>query len=221
MVARYGGRERWAQEMGVTCVQPRLRAPAWDEDRIRRELRVFLTGRDTWPTAEAFRLAGRAPLWGAIMRAGGSDRWAFEFGLRRQNRRAGSRRTWTEARIENELRRFLAGSDRWPKASVFAASGKASLFTAAYRYGGIDYWAARLGLPRPPPRRRPAIHWTEDRIRAELKQFCADRRTWPRQADFAAAQRLTLYWAASRAGGMRRWEADLGFITAHPQRSAA
>jgi hypothetical protein len=114
----------------------------------------------------------------------------------------------------------VSGFEVWPAASVFAAAGKAPLFTAAYRYGGLDHWASRLGLSRPCGRRRSAPYWTEERIRVELADFCRDRRTWPRQAEFASAGRLPLYWAASRAGGMGRWEAELGF-GAHRERRAA
>jgi len=217
----------WFRAVGAALDQatsPRLPGPVpgrlgagWDDDRIRAELRTLLAGRTQWPTAGQFRAAGRDALWRAIKRSGGSDRWCLEFGVRRQHRRAGSHRVWTAARIETELRRLLAGLDRWPPPRVFREAGKASLYTAAYHYGGIDYWAARIGLERR-SRRRPSPYWTEERIRDELLDFCHARSSWPTETDFAAAGRLPVYWAASRAGGMRRWKAELGFIaTARPE----
>ena len=191
----------------------------WTEERIRAELRSFLAARDDWPTAGEFRATGRDALWRAIKRGGGPDRWCLEFGVRRRHRRAGSRRVWTAARIETELRRFLAGADRWPPPRVFRDAGKASLYTAAYHYGGIAYWARRIGVQRR-SRRRSSPYWTEERIRDELLDFCRTRSIWPTEAVFAAAGRLPVYWAASRAGGMRRWKAELGFIPS-AQREAA
>jgi hypothetical protein len=54
-------------------------------------------------------------------------------------------------------------------------------------------------------------HWTDDRIRAELDAFCADRETWPSAADFKRAGRGDLYVAASRYGGITHWAELLGF----------
>jgi hypothetical protein len=195
------------------------RQARWDDDRIRTELRRLLADRSQWPTAGEFRASGHDALWRAIKRSGGPERWCLEFGVRRLHRRAGSRRVWTAARIEVELRRLLAGAERWPPPRVFTEAGKASLYTAAYHYGGIDYWARRIGLERR-SRRRPNPYWTEERIRDELLDFCGGRSSWPTEAVFAGAERLPLYWAASRAGGMRRWKAELGFI-ASPQPQAA
>src|ERR671930_690844 len=54
-------------------------------------------------------------------------------------------------------------------------------------------------------------HWTNDRIRAELEAFCADRSTWPSAAEFKNAGRGDLYVAASRYGGIAHWTEVLGF----------
>lgn len=54
-------------------------------------------------------------------------------------------------------------------------------------------------------------HWTNDRIRAELAAFCADREAWPSAAAFKAAGRGDLYVAASRYGGIAHWAEELGF----------
>ena len=53
--------------------------------------------------------------------------------------------------------------------------------------------------------------WTDDRIRAELSEFCSERATWPSAAEFRAAGRSDLYVAASRYGGIGFWAAELGF----------
>lgn len=63
---------------------------------------------------------------------------------------------------------------------------------------------------RRPGRRGPRARWTEDRIRTELSNFANELGRMPRRADFEAAGRTALYIAASKAGGLRRWAAELG-----------
>src|SRR5436853_53907 len=126
----------------------------WTERHVRRELEAFLAGRDEWPRAVDFADAGKSVLRRAVARYGGP------------RRRAGSRRAWTDARIEAQLRRFLAGRDVWPPVGEFNDAGLAPLFTAVYTYGGVERWAARMGVARRPVRNpgRPAPRWTHARI---------------------------------------------------------
>ena len=62
-------------------------------------------------------------------------------------RGAGGRpRKWTDERIHAELEAFCAEVGRWPRAVEFRDAGRGDLYLAASRYGGIDHWAAELGL---------------------------------------------------------------------------
>jgi hypothetical protein len=54
-------------------------------------------------------------------------------------------------------------------------------------------------------------HWTAERIRSALTEFCAGRESWPTAGEFKAAGRADLYVAASRYGGIRSWASELGF----------
>jgi DNA-binding transcriptional ArsR family regulator len=58
-------------------------------------------------------------------------------------------RHWTSERIRAELAEFCAGAREWPSAGAFKAAGRADLYVAASRYGGIGFWAVELGYPRP------------------------------------------------------------------------
>lgn len=62
-------------------------------------------------------------------------------------------------------------------------------------------------------------HWTNERIRAGLVDFCAGRKTWPSASEFKADGRSDLYVAASRYGGIGFWATELGF--AKPSRPTA
>jgi Fic family protein len=58
----------------------RGRPPTWTDERIARELRVFLANHDGWPSPKAFRAAGHSALYSAAARAGGIARWRRMFG---------------------------------------------------------------------------------------------------------------------------------------------
>jgi hypothetical protein len=223
VVAKYGGTRHWAAQLGVTYVERRGGLPPWTKERVRLELAPLLAGREHFPSATEVRQGAGNALWRAILRTGGPDRWAAEFGLPRANRRAGSQRSWTDERIERELRRFLANRDEWPSAGEFNDANLASLFTAIYTYGGVELWAARMNVSLRPPRNsgRPRRYWTAERIRTQLTSFCAERENWPRVQEFQTAGLIRLYWAASRHGGVAYWSRELGLSSERPHRRVA
>ena len=47
----------------------------------------------------------------------------------------------------------------------------------------------------------PTAPWTDERIRAELEEFCRGRTTWPNEREFLAAGKSKLYTAACHYGG--------------------
>lgn len=57
------------------------RRPMWTDERVERELRRFLAGRDAWPQRQDFLSADRGDLYSAASRAGGIRRWRRVFGL--------------------------------------------------------------------------------------------------------------------------------------------
>lgn len=60
-------------------------------------------------------------------------------------------------------------------------------------------------------RRGPRPTWNDERIRAGLETLARELGRMPRKPDFEAAGKTGLYVAASKAGGLRRWAAELGF----------
>ena len=210
-VTRAGGAERWAQELGLRFVRhPPGYTPVWTEERIRNDLQSYLTRRSIWPSREEFERDGLTALRNAVNRTGGADRWASEFGLPRQNRLSGVRRGWTTDLIEAELSELIGDSPMWPTRREFDRAGLAGLASAIYLREGPDYWARRFDVQRrrgdsPRPR-----YWTEERIRQELKHFCAGRTVWPTEREFLGAGLGRLYRAASRAGGIAYWADQLG-----------
>lgn len=116
-------------------------------------------------------------------------------------------RQWSAARLEKELRRFLAGRTEWPTYREFADSGRAQLFAQVLGYGGPYYWGHSLGV-RVPPR---CVPWNPQRVRAALGPFLKNRAFWPGEREFAEAGMTTVYCAAKQHGGIRFWAEEFGF----------
>jgi hypothetical protein len=213
-ITRRGGEQLWARRVGVGW---RKRKPGyatrWTERRVRAELEEFLAGREMWPSYREFEEAGRANLRAAVARLGGAERWAKEIGLRRKDRRSGSRLVWNEREVERAVRPLVQRLGRWPTRSEFREAGLSSALTAMYRGAGIASWRERLGAPasaipqRPVPERRI---WSEEVIERELRAFCAGRACWPTWHEFVGAGKRRLYSAASLHGGIDLWRERLG-----------
>ena len=213
-VTRSGGARLWARRLNLPYPERNPGyATRWTEERVRRDLAEFLRGRGQWPSRLEFEAAGRKPLRDAVRRLGGPEPWAAEFGLPLQNLKFGSRRAWTDGRIEAELRRLLDGRDTWPTRSEFERAGLSAVAAAVVHGRGTAYWARFFGM-KPPPRAgisRPRM-WTDERIRAELKRFCGGRTTWPTEREFLDAGESALYNAACHYRGARYWADDLGLV---------
>jgi hypothetical protein len=80
--------------------------------------------------------------------------------------------------------------------------------------GGRSTWYRLARTERPGQR-----HWTDERIRSALEEFCDGRDAWPSASEFKAAGHSDLYVAASRYGGISFWTSELGF--SRPARTAA
>lgn len=66
-------------------------------------------------------------------------------------RGGGRPRTWTEDKIERELRALAGDSDRFPSVQDFKDAGLIALHRAIDRYGGTTEWSRRLGITPPRP----------------------------------------------------------------------
>src|SRR4051794_2205362 len=60
----------------------------------------------------------------------------------------GRPRVHTDERMELMLREFTRDRDVMPTQREFSTAGLKGLYDAVNRYGGIEYWARRLGLER-------------------------------------------------------------------------
>ena len=101
-----------------------------------------------------FYAAGRSDLYGALMRHGGTRRWAGELGLPYRRQQGGRRPgvgpyKWTYQRLRSELEEFIGDRPDWPSSVEFREAGHAGLYTAVLKHGGVDRWAAALGLRLP------------------------------------------------------------------------
>jgi hypothetical protein len=102
---------------------------------------------------------------GILERVGGGR--ATTYRLVRRGRPPGQRH-WTNERIHAALVDFCAGRESWPSASEFKADGRSDLYVAASRYGGIGFWATKLGFAQPSrttPAPQPVVRSWRPRLR--------------------------------------------------------
>ncbi len=59
--------------------------------------------------------------------------------------RRGRKRTWTDDRIESELRNLWGEREDWPSVEEFRRANSLALYEAVRRHGGSRAWAERLG----------------------------------------------------------------------------
>jgi Fic family protein len=59
--------------------------------------------------------------------------------------RRGRKRTWTDERIESELRKLWGERESWPSVEEFRRADRLALYEAVRRHGGSRVWAERLG----------------------------------------------------------------------------
>jgi DNA invertase Pin-like site-specific DNA recombinase len=184
--------ERPADDPGLT---------AWDPAVLRRRLLQFTRTYTRWPTHADFRRRGRNALFRQLIFQGGERFWANELGLpyRSINQLSGP---WTEDRIHATLRVFLDGKQSWPSTTEFRVAGLYQLHGAIGRTGGTDRWAQAFGLPYV---HYPKGHWTADRIRMALKDFCEGRDYFPTCEEFRAANLGGLHSAMTQAHATQRW----------------
>jgi hypothetical protein len=81
------------------------------------------------------------------LNSGPQTRYGF---VRASDDNRGRPRRWTPERIQDELEGFCAEHDQWPSVADFKAGGNMALYLAVTRYGGVDYWAERVGKSRQP-----------------------------------------------------------------------
>ncbi|HTU78566.1 MAG TPA: hypothetical protein VMF09_07385 [Solirubrobacteraceae bacterium] len=242
----YGGPERWAKEMGVvlppgmarSTARPRPPAeptekpprmwPPWDEPRIARELEAFLRGRTEWPRHREFLEAGHKQLYGAVLRNGGTHKWARRMGVKWVKRYGGHSAYWTEDRVREQLTVFLAGRSYWPTSGEFARAGRTPLLSAVTRTGGVRWWAREFGLdrvrannPRKSSRKhvkRPAAKkskaivrpWDEERIERTISPLVKELGRWPTKSEFRRAGLRAALSAVYDHGGSAYWQKRLG-----------
>ena len=148
---RSGGPQRWAAEMRLDPDRGRHTRARWTERRALGTLEVFLRGRETWPTRAEFAAAGYEGLHDWLSRRGGAKRWSRDYDLPIA---WGRPRRWTDEAIEGALRELIGEGSVYPRYTDFARTGMGGLCATVRQGRGHDWWARRLGVPR--PRRGPA-----------------------------------------------------------------
>jgi DNA invertase Pin-like site-specific DNA recombinase len=131
--------------------------------------------------------------------------------------RPGRQWSWSQRRIERELKTFLGGLEVWPRAATFISAGRGRLYEQIVQQAGVACWAHHAGLTVPfaVRSREP---WTEERVRAGLRLYLAGKQQWPSCAEFSADGLGRLRDAVARTGGMQRWVVEFPLACTASQR---
>jgi DNA-binding transcriptional ArsR family regulator len=155
----------------------------WTSDRIQRELEAFCVRRQTWPSAAAFKTAGRSDLYVAASRYGGIGHWAETLGYPRPGRVATA-----EPQAPSLRGRFV-----WAAAGALAAIGlvaaSGAIFVSLTRTSEPTATprSAASGLAPAGPVIDESAHPPRLGVTRTQKKQAVVRRTHPRAAKRRAA----------------------------------
>jgi DNA invertase Pin-like site-specific DNA recombinase len=123
---------------------------------------------------------------------------------------------WSQGELLNALSPFLAGRDQWPSFRQFQAAGLGLLHMQVERHGGPRHIAFVANLPFAP--REKMQGYTEERVGTELRDYLADRSSWPTVKQFTADHRSKLRLAVGWYGGQERWAKEMGVVLGRAQK---
>lgn len=234
-LARIGGVQYWAKEMGLPGGdRPLGGVRHWTNDAIRAALANFFGDRPDWPSQREFDEAGLHALREALRHYGGPERWAREMSvvLAPEMARSTARPRppvakpadksprkwplWHEQRIAAELEVFLRGRYEWPRHREFVETGRKGLYQAVLSHGGTHEWARRMGVKWVKRYGGLARYWTEERVRDGLAGFLDGRGHWPTASEFVQEGESRLLRGVRSTGGVERWAAEFGLRKATP-----
>jgi hypothetical protein len=185
------------------------RRRGWNDHEIEQRLKDLINGGDLFPTPTQFIRAGPRRLYDHVALRGGIAVWASRLGVAVDQRSRKKLPLWTEDRVRNELAEFLIDRETWPKQDEFQACGRMQLHRALRRFGGMELWAQRFGVPMS-NFRGPHRTWTDGRIEAALHDLIGERTEWPRRREFSAAGLDGCYAALWRGAGVQAWIDRMG-----------
>jgi hypothetical protein len=181
----------------------------WTDQEIERRLRIFIDGGDVFPTPTQFMRGDQRRLYDHVAFRGGGPVWASRLGVAFDQGPRTRVRLWTADRVRNELAAFLVDRETWPTMAEFQACGRGELRRAVTRFGGMELWAGRFGLPLS-NLRGPHRTWTDVRIEAALRELIGEGDQWPRRREFSAAGLDGCYAAMWRGVGAEGWARRMG-----------
>jgi hypothetical protein len=180
------------------------------DNEIHAALARFLQGRTDWPPYREFQRAGLKGLRDEVTLRGGARHWARRLGVRFVAHPPGYAPIWTEHRIRDELREYLADRSEWPSRQQFERDGRKHLRDAINRTGGAARWAADSGLARHNHRSGSQRVWTPDVIEARLRELIGDGTRWPSRRELQEAGLTSMLSSIHAHEGLAHWASHFG-----------
>lgn len=124
---------------------------------------------------------------------------------------------WTEPRIRRELIAFMRErrSKRWPTSSEFRAAGRADLMSAITAYGGVVYWAEKVGAELGPGQNREPYLMTE--ALAEAREVIEQLGYLPGLDTLRELGHFRLVTVVRAHGGAAKFCAEFGLTRPSPR----
>jgi DNA invertase Pin-like site-specific DNA recombinase len=124
-------------------------------------------------------------------------------------------RVLSERRVERELKAWRGEETACPSYEEFLRAGRLRLYGQILAWGGIGFWARRMGWSDVP---RVTV-WSDEAIAAGLRPILRGRDVWPAKTEFRELGLAGLRRAVIRHGGITQW-ADLSGVALRPGTAA-
>lgn len=156
-IRKYGGIEHWAQQVGFVKPQDRGGRPTTPHQTYVLRLQALIEEYgDTAHLPPSHWIKQKdSGLYAYIGRTGGLDKWNTDMGFSPRQRGTQIKK-WTETRLREEIKNFLATLDQeevgklFPTGRYFKTNKQRNLHIALSKYGGIRYWAKEFNLKLSP-----------------------------------------------------------------------
>lgn len=157
-----------------------------------------------------FQRAGLKSVRDEVTRRGGARHWALRLGVQFVAHPPGRAPIWTEDRVREELRDYLADRGEWPSRQQFEHDGRKPLRDAINRTGGAARWAADFGLTRGNQLSGARRAWTPDVVEARLRELIGDGTGWPSRPEVQDAGMRSMLSSIYAHEGPAYWATRLG-----------
>lgn len=170
----------------------------WTRERTIREIRSVIKNYGAFPTRHTLRKVGKSSLEFAMDKYGGANyfRELLGYEVKKHNHHY-----WTEEKVIERLKDFVAKSGIFPSHKDLIRSGHSKLAAQVEHKGGFKKFQKLFGYS---PKHKPdGYYQNKGNILAECRKISLMLKHFPTAAELLTLRQNTLRRAISRAGGYK------------------